>query len=103
MRRARVPVIMAGDPDVAHVAADIGGRAEMEDQHVLEVDSVRPLRVLGGTFDGHRGTSVARLAETRFPSLFRAALAAGLGRAFPAPDRALQAEGRALGGRALGA
>ena len=101
MRRARVPVIMAGDPDVAHVAADIGGRAEMEDEHIIEVDSVRPLRVLGGIFDGHRGTSVARLAKTRFPSLFRSALAAGPEAAFRSSYAAIQKESEAMAGGAV--
>src|SRR2546426_8955042 len=54
-RRAGIAVPMAGSHEVAHVVADIGGRAEMEDEHVLEVDSVHPLRVLGGVFDGHGG------------------------------------------------
>src|SRR3989441_9199426 len=98
-RRACIAVSMAGSYEVAHVAADIGGRAEMEDEHVLEVDSVRPLRVLGGIFDGHRGTSVARLAKTRFPSLFRAALAAGLEAPVRSPYPAIPKEAGAMAGR----
>src|SRR2546427_4692749 len=99
-RRACIAVSMAGSYEVAHVVADIGGRAEMEDEHVLEVDSVHPLRVLGGIFDGHGGTSVARLAKTRFPSLFRAALASGLEAAFRSSYAAIQKESEAMAGGA---
>jgi serine/threonine protein phosphatase PrpC len=92
---------MAGSYEVAHVVADIGGRAEMEDEHVLEVDSVHPLRVLGGIFDGHGGTSVARLAKTRFPSLFRAALASGPEAAFRSAYTAIQRESERMAGGAV--
>jgi len=92
---------MAGSHEVAHVVADIGGRAEMEDEHVLEVDSVHPLRVLGGIFDGHGGTSVARLAKTRFPSLFRAALASGPEAAFRSTYGAIQRESAGMAGGAV--
>src|SRR2546422_9685258 len=89
-RRACIAVSMAGSHEVAHVVADIGGRAEMEDEHVLEVDSVHPLRVLGGIFDGHGGASGARPAEKRVPSPFRAAPSSGAAGAFPAAYRAHQ-------------
>ena len=101
MRRAHVAVAMAGDPEVADVAADIGGRAEMEDEHVLEVDSVHPLRVLGGIFDGHSGASVARLAKARFPSLFRAALSSGPEAAFRFAYAAIHRESEAMAGGAV--
>ena len=62
---------VADGPGIAHAIADIGGRLEMEDEHVLEVGSEGPLRVLGAVFDGHGGSAVARLAARRFPALFR--------------------------------
>src|SRR2546425_8907304 len=89
-RRACIAVSMAGSYEVAHVVADIGGRAEMEDEQVLEVDSVHPLRVLGGIFDGHGGASAPRLAKTRLPSLFRAAPSFGPEAAVRAAYPALQ-------------
>ena len=75
---------VADGPGIAHAIADIGGRLEMEDEHVLEVGSEGPLRVLGAVFDGHGGSAVARLAARRFPALFRDALAGG-------PEAALRA------------
>lgn len=73
--------LMAGTvvviPGLACAVSDIGGRLEMEDAHVLEVESVEPLRVLGAVFDGHGGAAVARLAERRFPALFRESLTGG--------------------------
>ena len=101
MRPVRIWVAMAGNPEVADVLADIGGRAEMEDEHVLEVDLVRPLRVLGGIFDGHGGVSVARLAKTRFPSLFREALASGPEVAFRAAYAAIHRESNGMVGGAV--
>src|SRR3989442_2843528 len=100
-RRACIAVSMAGSYEVAHVVADIGGRAEMEDEHVLEVDSVHPLRVLGGIFDGHGGISVARLAKTRFPSPFPAAPASGPEAAFPSTYGAIQRESGRIAGRCV--
>src|SRR2546425_9799812 len=98
-RRACIAVSMAGSYEVAHVIADIGGRAEMEDEHVLEGDSVHPLRVLGGIFDGHGGTPVARPAKTRVPPLFPAALASGAEAAVRSADTSVQREaGRMAGG-----
>src|SRR2546426_1667212 len=89
-RRACIAVSMAGSYEVAHVIADIGGRAEMEDEHVLEVDSVHPLRVLGGIFDGHGGTSLAPPPQTKVPPFFPAAPASGPGARVPAPYHSLQ-------------
>src|SRR2546425_12295396 len=66
----------------------------MEDEHVLELESSRPLKVLGAVFDGHGGVEVARLAKARFSALFRDALPAGptesLRRAFAAIHRESQ-------------
>ena len=47
---------MAENPDIACAISDIGGRDAMEDEHVLGVESVRPLRALGAVFDGHGGS-----------------------------------------------
>ena len=94
---------MAGDREIAFATADIGGRAEMEDEHVLEVVSARPLRVLGGVFDGHGGVSVARLAKQRFGALFRESIASGPEIAFRAAYSALQKESAGMPGGAVAA
>src|SRR3989442_4589452 len=90
LHRGRV----AADPGVAYAVAAIGGRESMEDEHVLELESSRPLKVLGAVFDGHGGVEVARLAKARFSALFRDALPAGptesLRRAFAAIHREAQ-------------
>ncbi len=83
---------MAREEETACSIADIGGRAEMEDEHVLEVESVSPLRVLGAVFDGHGGSLVARLAAQRFPALFRATLPEGPEAAMRAAYEAIQRE-----------
>ncbi len=93
----------SSDPDIAFAVADIGGRAEMEDEHVLEVESTSPLRVLGGVFDGHGGSAVARLARDRFPILFRAHLGEGPERAFLAAYAGIQREAEGLAGGAVAA
>lgn len=92
---------VAGHPEVAHALADIGGRAEMEDEHVLEVESIEPLRVLGGVFDGHGGSSVAKLAARRLPDLFRASLASGPEEAFRAAYAGIHREAEHLRGGAV--
>jgi len=102
-RRGDIPATMAGDREVAVATADIGGRAEMEDEHVLEVESVRPLRVLGGVFDGHGGVSVARLARARFGALFRASLPSGPDSAFRAAYAAIHRESEGMAGGAVAA
>jgi serine/threonine protein phosphatase PrpC len=102
-RRRDIPATMAGDREIAAATADIGGRAEMEDEHLLEVESVRPLRVLGGVFDGHGGVSVARLAKVRFGPLFRASLPSGPESAFRAGYAALQRESGGMDGGAVAA
>src|SRR2546426_1053643 len=84
-RRACIAVSMAGSYEVAHVIADIGGRAEMEDEHVLEVDSVHPLRVLGGIFDGHGGAPAPPLPQKKVPPLFPAPPSSGAAAPFPSP------------------
>ena len=94
---------MAGDPDVAHVVADIGGRGEMEDEHLLELESVRPLRILGGVFDGHGGIAVARLAKSRLGPLFGTALPSGPESAFRSAYAAIQRESDGLAGGAVAA
>jgi len=65
------------DPRLAYAVADIGRRYSMEDEHVLQVESVEPIRVLGAVFDGHGGADVARLAKVRLPELFLEALPSG--------------------------
>ena len=90
-------------PEIAHALADIGGRYEMEDEHVLEVESVEPLRVLGAVFDGHGGASVAKLAARRFPALFRASLASGPEEAFRAAYAGVHRESEKLRGGAVAA
>src|SRR3990172_12577735 len=92
MERLSKEASMAGSvadgPGIAHAIADIGGRLEMEDAHVLEVESVAPLRVLGAVFDGHGGAAVAKLAARRFQALFRESLGGGPEAALrPAPAR----------------
>lgn len=101
--RGGIPAQMAGDREVAHATADIGGRAEMEDEHLLEVVGVRPLRVLGGVFDGHGGVSVARLAKHRFSPLFSEALPSGPEVAFRTAYAALQWESAGMAGGAVAA
>lgn len=64
---------------MAFALADIGGRMEMEDEHILELESVDPLQLLAAVFDGHGGRDVAALARDRFSPLFRGALARGHG------------------------
>src|SRR3990172_11964587 len=75
----------------------------MEDEHVLEVESVKPLRVLGAVFDGHGGAFVAKLAAARFPSLFRASLSSGPESAFRAAYAAIHREARGLRGGTVAA
>lgn len=75
----------------------------MEDEHVLEVDSMDPLRVLGGVFDGHGGAEVARLARRRFPTLFRAAFELGAERAMASAFAAIHEESEGLPGGAVAA
>ena len=91
------------DPAVAYAVSDIGGRWEMEDEHVLEVESATPLRVLGAVFDGHGGAFVAKLATARFPSLFRASLSSGPESSFRAAYAAIHREARGLRGGAVAA
>lgn len=64
---------------MAFAFADIGGRMEMEDEHLLELESVDPLRVLAAVFDGHGGRDVAALARDQFPARFRRGLNEGQG------------------------
>ena len=94
---------MAEDPDVVYAVSDIGGRETMEDEHVLGVQSVRPLRVLGAVFDGHGGSAVARLARERFPALFLASLPSGPESAFRRAFVTIQEESRGLPGGAVAA
>ena len=94
---------MAGDPEVACVVSDIGGRAEMEDEHVLEVEAIRPLRVLGGVFDGHGGIAVASLGRDRFPPLFWAAIRSGPEAAFRTVYSSIQRESAGMAGGAVAA
>ncbi len=103
-RGARLAGAMAGaGDDVAFAVSDIGGRLEMEDEHVLEVDSASPLRVVGAVFDGHGGSAVARLAAGRFPALFRASLPEGPEAAMRAAYEGLQREAAGLRGGAVAA
>ncbi len=101
MRRPGIAVPMAEDPEVAHIVSDIGGRAEMEDEHVVELESVRPLRILGGVFDGHGGIAVAHLAKNRFVPLFRAAHPSGPEAAFRSAYAAIQRESEGMAGGAV--
>ena len=94
---------VAADPGIAYAFADIGGRGEMEDEHVLGLESLAPLRVLGAVFDGHGGSSVARLARERFPGLFLASLPSGPEAAFRAAFRAIHEESRGLQGGVVAA
>ena len=94
---------MALEGEIVHWVSDIGGRAEMEDEHVLEVESVSPLRVLGAVFDGHGGSLVARLAARRFPALFREALPGGPEAAMRAAYEAIQREAAGLRGGSVAA
>jgi len=103
MRRIGIRTFMAVDPEIAHVVADIGGRAEMEDEHALVLESVRPLLVLGGVFDGHGGISVARFAKDRFAPLFRASIHSGPETAFRSVYAAIQRESLGMAGGAVAA
>ncbi|HEY5539579.1 MAG TPA: PP2C family protein-serine/threonine phosphatase [Thermoplasmata archaeon] len=89
------------DPSVAYVVTDIGGRWEMEDEYVLEVESTKPLRVVGAVFDGHGGSAVAKLAAARFPKLFRDALPNGPEDAFRIAYASIHREARGLRGGAV--
>jgi len=92
------------DSRIAYAVADIGGRYTMEDEHILEVVSVEPLRVLGAVFDGHGGSAVARLAKARLPALFRAALTSDPEKAFRAAFAGIHHESEGLpGGAAVAA
>ena len=73
----------------------------MEDEHVLEIECLQPLRVLGAVFDGHGGREVAALARARFPELFRAALPRGSETAFRAAFARIDEEARGLDGGAV--
>ena len=88
------------DPSVAFAVSDIGGRWEMEDEHVLEVESARPLRVLGAVFDGHGGAAVSKLSALRFPTTFRDGLRDGPEAAFRAAYATIHREARGLRGGA---
>ena len=102
--RERDPRIMSAvDPDLAYAIADIGGRWEMEDAHVLDVESVRPLAALGGVFDGHGGAAVAELAARRLPQLFATSLPQGPEAAFRAAFAGIHREARGLRGGAVAA
>ncbi len=94
---------MALDPDLVCAVSDIGGRWEMEDEYVLEVESTKPLRVVGAVFDGHGGSGVAKLAAARFPMLFRDALPNGPEDAFRAAYASIHREARGLRGGAVAA
>ncbi len=91
------------DPAVAYAVSDIGGRWEMEDEHVLEVESAKPLRVLGAVFDGHGGDAVAKLAARSFPALFRSFLRDGPEVAFRSAYASIHREARGLRGGAVAA
>jgi len=93
----------APDASVAFAIADIGGRWAMEDEHVLEVESAKPLRVLGAVFDGHGGDAVANLAARRFPALFRSFLRDGPEVAFRSTYAAIHREARGLRGGTVAA
>ena len=103
MNPPRVHAHVAVDPDIAYAIADIGGRAEMEDEHALVVESVRPLRVLGGVFDGHGGAAVARLAKERLAPLFRMSIPSGAEAAFRGVYRAIHTESAGMPGGAVAA
>ena len=94
---------MAENPDIAYAISDIGGRDAMEDEHVLGVESVRPLRALGAVFDGHGGSAVARLARDRFPALFLASRASGPEAALRSAFAGIHRESRGLQGGAVAA
>ncbi len=94
---------MTREGRVAHWVSDIGGRTEMEDEHVLEVESLAPFRVLGAVFDGHGGSLVARLAAQRFPALFREALPSGPAAAMRAAYAGIQREVEGMRGGAAAA
>src|SRR3972149_4481272 len=94
---------VAGGPGIAHAIADIGGRLEMEDAHVLEVESVAPLRVLGAVFDGHGGAAVAKLAARRFQALFRESLGGGPEAALRAALASIHREAQGMRGGAAAA
>jgi len=97
------PSVIEADPSIAYAVSDIGGREEMEDEYVLEIESISPLHVLGAVFDGHGGSQVARLASRRFPSLFRSSLDMGPERAFRSTYASLQREAEVLQGGAVAA
>jgi len=95
--------VVAADPELACAVSDIGGRLEMEDAHVLEVESVAPLRVLGAVFDGHGGAAVAKLAARRFQALFRESLGGGPEAALRAALASIHREAQGMPGGAAAA
>jgi len=75
-----------GRQDVAWVIEDIGGRTYFEDAHSLVIQSRGDsTSILGGIFDGHCGSAVAKYSAARFPLAFRSYTDAGL-----TPSRALE-------------
>jgi len=91
------------DPRIAYAIAEIGGREEMEDTHILDVLSTRPLRVLGAIFDGHGTDRIAKLARDRLPDLFRSALPRGAAEAFRFAYASIHHEAEGLPGGAVAA
>ncbi len=70
----------------AWVIEDIGGRPYFEDAHSLVIHSSgESANILGGIFDGHSGSAVAKYAAGRFPLAFRGFVDSGM-----SPEKALE-------------